>query len=144
MPVNEPGLGWPRDEVAGGPLQRSPVTAGQRALAHHPRHRGNVWRLRREESTEPLCPFAGVVHADARGASHAYAAFRFTWALDPELLPLQIDTVQRPIDVHGAAEQARAPGLVVDAFNRLQHAQKHCLRHAFSSRVTTLTQFQNP
>ena len=54
MPVNEPDLIWWRDEVVGDPLQRSPVTAGQRALARRPRHLGNVWRLRREESPEPL------------------------------------------------------------------------------------------
>ncbi len=48
--------------------------------------------------------------------------------------PRRLDTVQRPIDVHGAAEQPRAPGAVVDAFNRLDRAQKHGLRHTFFAR----------
>ena len=98
------------------------------------RRRRHVRRIRREETPESLRPFAGVVHADARSARDAWAALGFGWALDPQALPSQVDTVQRAIDVHGAAEQPRAPGLVVDSFNWLERAQQHRLRHPFFAR----------
>src|SRR6185312_8507083 len=82
------------------------------------------------EAPRTARPLPGVVDADARAARDARAGeVAARWPLQPEDIAAEVRAVQRLVDVHRAAEQARTPGLVIDSGYRLQRPQQHGVRY---------------
>ena len=116
----------------------------QRASARCRRRCGHVRRIRREETPESLRPFAEVVHADARSARDACGGVgvrvgaRSTARCPRRSTPFSVRSMCM------ARQSNPGPQVVSSIPSTGSSARRSTACGTPSSRVTTLTQFQNP